>query len=265
MDYEHLLLEKKDGIATITLNNPERLNAVSWGMRRSLILAVAEVAKDDEIKVAIVTGAGRGFCAGADLTRGEGTSSPDEVSRQTLIHSPVMYTIGEPFVKLTKPVIAAINGVCAGMGFSLILSCDIRIASEAARFTSVWILRGMVPDNAFTYLLSNAIGRAKAMELMLTGEQVKAAEAERLGIVSRVVPPDDLMKVARELATKLAQQPPITLELTKKIVNHGMAEIMARYVDLESRAQQISTQTEDHKEAVRAFLEKLPPAPFKGK
>jgi len=265
MDYEDILLEKKDGIATIILNNPEKFNAVTWKMRRSLLLAVNEVAKDDEMRVVIVTGAGRGFCAGADLTRGERPSESGEISRQTLLQSPVMYTIGEPFVKLTKPVIAAINGVCAGMGFSLILSCDIRIASETARFTSVFILRGMVPDNALTYLMPNTIGRSKALELMLTGDIISAAEAERVGIVSRVVPPNELMKVARELATRIAKQPPVAVELTKRVTNQGMADNMARQVNLESRAQQISTQTEDHKEAVRAFLEKRPPAPFKGR
>ncbi len=265
MDYEDLLLEKKDGIATITLNNPDRLNAVTWKMRSSLLSAVDEIAKDDEMKVVIVTGAGRGFCSGADLTRGQRSDESAEVSRQTLIHSPVMYTIGEPIAKLTKPVIAAVNGVCAGMGFSLILSCDIRIASETARFSSVWILRGMVPDNAFTCLLPNAIGRSKAMELMLTGEQVSAAEAERLGIISRVVPPDELIKTAQELAAKIAQQPPIAAELTKKLVNHGMVDNMAFFSDLESKAQQICFQSEDYKEAVHAFLEKRPPAPFKGR
>ncbi len=168
MEYEDLLLEKKDGIATITLNNPERLNAVSWKMRSSLRLAVDEIAKDDEMRVVIITGTGRGFCAGMDLTRGEAPSEPGQVSRQTLLQSPVMYIIGEPFVKLTKPVIAAINGVCAGMGFTLILSCDIRIASETARFTSAWILRGMIPDTAFTYLLPSVVGRSKGLELMLT-------------------------------------------------------------------------------------------------
>ena len=264
MDYEDVLLDKKDGIATITLNNPEKFNAVTWKMRRSLLLAVNEVAKDDEMRVVIVTGAGRGFCAGADLTRGERPSESGEISRQTLLQSPAMYTIGEPFAKLTKPVIAAVNGVCAGMGFSLILSCDIRIASETARFTSVWILRGMVPDNAFTYLLTNAIGKAKALELMLTGEQVRAAEAERLGIVSRVVPPDDLMKVARELAAKIAQQAPIPVSLTKKMVWRGLFDNLTRQLDLETNALQICHQTEDYKEGMASFREKRP-AQFKGR
>jgi len=176
-----------------------------------------------------------------------------------------MYTIGNLFIELTKPVIAAVNGVCAGMGFSLALSCDIRIASEAARFISVWISRGMVPDNAFTYLLPTTIGKSKALELMFTGERVSAAEAERLGIVSLVVSPDDLMKVARDLATKIAQQPPVTIELTKRVVNHGISDITTRYADLESKSQRISMQTEDSQEARRAFFEKRPPAPFKGR
>ena len=274
MDYEDLLLEKEEGIATITLNVPEKLNALTGKMGRSLPLAVDEIAKDDKVRVVIVTGAGRGFCSGADVSGmargsasgGQGTSSGDtaEVSRYALLQV-VGWPFADVFPKLNKPVIAAINGPCVGAGFSLALSCDIRIASETARFGAVQIARALVPDAGMTHFLPNVVGISRAMELMFTAEIINAAEAERLGIVSRVVPPDELMKVSRELAARIAQQAPIPVELTKKIVWQGLLDGLTRQLDLETYAQRICRQTEDHRESVRAFLEKQPQPRFKGK
>ncbi len=266
MDYEDLLLEKKDGIANITLNVPEKLNALTTKMRNSLPLAGDEIAKDDEVRVVIVTGAGRGFCSGADVSRMR--TSPGEATEVSSRYERLQIT-GWPFVdvfpRLNKPVIAAITGACVGGGLSLALSCDIRIASETARFGSVFILRGLGPDNGITHFLSNIAGTSKALELMFTGEIISAAEAERVGIVSRVVPPDKLMKTARELATRIAQQAPIPIELTKKIVWRGLIEDITHQVDLETYAYRICQQTEDHREAARAFLDKQPQPQFKGK
>lgn len=261
MEYEDLLLEKEDGIATITLNAPDKLNALTMEMRRSLLLATDEVAKDDEVRVVIVTGAGRGFCSGAYL--GGGAQGEPSRSQRLEVLGPAFGA--EAFFKMDKPVIAAINGVAAGAGYALALSMDIRIASETARFGAVFVLRGLVPDCGITYWLPRIVGTSKALELMFTGEIIDAAEAERLGIVSRVVPPDDLMPATRELAAKIAQQPPIPVELTKRIVYRSMADDVARHLDLETWAQRICNQSEDSREAIRAFLEKRPPAPFKGK
>ena len=268
MDYEDLLLEKKDGIATITLNVPEKLNSLTQKMRMSLPLAIGEIAKDDEVRVVIVTGAGRGFCSGADVTAmaargrpGEPTEAPPRYTRTQGAGWPVERPC---FPDLTKPVIAAINGPCVGGGFSLAMSCDIRIASEAARFGVAQVARGLVPDWSLTYFLPVAIGVSRALELMFTAEIISAAEAERLGIVSRVVPPDELIKVARELATKIAKQPPFSVELAKKIVLRGIFDNLTRQLDLESWGNSVCRTSEDHREAVRAFLEKRPPQ-FKGK
>ena len=265
MAYEDLLLEKKGGIATITLNVPDKLNPLTGKMIASLYLAVDEIAKDDEVRVVIVTGAGRGFCSGADVTsfmRSPGDTT--EVSRKTLLQV-VGWNYAAVFPKLDKPVIAAINGACVGGGFSVALSCDIRIASETARFAAAQVTRGIVADSGLSYYLPNTVGRSKALELMFTGELISAAEAERFGIVSRVVPPDDLMKVAHELAAKIAQQPPIPVELTKRIVYRTMLDDIARHLDLETWAFRICIQTEDHRESVRAFLEKRPQPQFKGR
>ena len=266
MDYEDLLLEKEGGIATITLNRPEKLNALSVEMRMSLALATDEIAQDDEVRVVIVTGAGRGFCSGADVggqaARIDGKTA--EVSRHERLQTtgwPYAYA----FPGLSKPVIAAINGVCVGAGFSIALSCDIRIASETARFGTVQIARALVPDAGCTFYLPHAIGTSRALELMFTAEIINATEAERLGIVSRMVPPDELMKVTRELADKIAQQAPIPIELTKKMVWRSLFDNIARQLDLETWAQNICRGTEDHRESVRAFMEKLPQPQFKGK
>jgi len=265
MNYEDLLLEKKDEIATITLNVPEKLNALTLKMRMNLPLVATELAEDDEVRVVIVTGAGRGFCSGADVT-GLRTSPGDstEVSRYALLQV-VGWPYADVFPRLDKPVIAAINGACVGAGFSLALSCDIRIASETARFGAAQVARALVPDAGMTYYLPLAVGVSRAMELMFTAEIINAAEAERLGIVSRVVPPDELMKVTRELAVRIAQQAPIPVELTKKMVWRGLMDRLNRQLDLETYAQPICKQTDDHRESVRAFLEKQPRPYFKGK
>ena len=260
MKYEHLLLEKKDKIATITLNQPEKLNAFSIKMRESLGLAVGEIAKDDDVRAVIVTGAGRAFSSGVDLT----TTRAEPSRYESLEVTGPNFRVDLIF-QLDKPVIAAVNGVCAGMGFSLALSCDIRIASEAARFSAIFIRRGLIPDCGATYLLPKIVGISKALELMFTGEIIDAAEAKQLGIVSRVVPPDKLMETAQELAAKIAQQPPVAIELTKRVVHRSMIDDLYHHYDWETYAQQVCRNTEDRAEAIRAFLEKREPAPFQGR
>ncbi len=264
MNYEDLLLEKKDGIATITLNAPDKLNALTMKMRKSLPLAVDEVAKDDEVRVVIVTGAGRAFSAGGDIEAMKARLS-GTLKQSRYEHLQLVGYWADVFPRLDKPVIAAINGAAVGGGFSLAMSCDIRIASQKARFGCLYILRAVVPGGGVTYFLPRVVGTSKALELMFAGELIDAVEAERLGIVSRVVPPDELMKVSQEMATRIAQQPPIALELTKRLVYRSMIEDIARHLDWETYAQQLCFQTEDHKESVRAFLEKRPQPQFKGK
>jgi enoyl-CoA hydratase/carnithine racemase len=265
MAYEDLLLEKDGQIAIITLNLPQKLNALSRKMTRSLVLAIDEIAKDDEIRVVILTGAGRGFCSGADVSAMLDRESVAQASRFERFQV-LGWPFYDAFPRLDKPVIAAINGPCVGGGFSLALSCDVRIASEAAVFGAAQVARGLVPDYGMTYYLPMVLGVSRALELMFSGAvPIDAAEALRLGIVSRVVPPGELMKAARELATRFAQQAPIPVALTKRIVWRSLFDGLSRQLDLETAAQQICFQTEDHKESVSAFLEKRPLPKFKGK
>ena len=264
-EYEDLLLDRDSGIVTITLNVPEKLNALTQPMRRSLISVVGEIARDDEVRVVIITGAGRGFCSGADVSDQAARLSGEaiELPRRILLG----LTGGafcDLFPNLNKPIIAAINGPCAGMGFSLALSMDIRIASESARFVSSQIARGLVPDVGLSYYLPQAVGHSSALELIFTARQIDATEAEHLGIVSKVVPAGDLLKAAHELAQMISQQPPVSVELTKRMVWRGIKDNLDRQLDLETYAQNICTDTEDHKEGIKAFFEKRPPR-FKGR
>lgn len=264
MNYEDLSLEKKDRIATITLNAPDKMNALTMVMRKSLLSVVDEIAKDDQVRVVILTGAGRAFCAGGDITamkaRLEGTQTQTRYERLQRIGY-----WGDALVRLDKPVIGAINGAAVGAGFALALNCDIRIASETAKFGSLFIARALTPDSGMTYFLPRTVGLSKALELMYTGELLTAAEAKSLGIVSRVVAPDEVMKTAWELAARIAQQAPIALELTKRMVYRGILDDLANHLDWETYSQQLCFNTEDHKQSVLAFLEKRSTPPFQGK
>jgi len=264
MDYEDLLLEKKGGIATITLNVPEKLNAITRKMSMSLALVTNKIAQDDEVRVVIVTGAGRGFCSGADVSAMQARPGVAEVPRYARLQV-TGWPHSDVFPKLDKPSIAAINGPCVGGGLSLALSCDIRIASETARFSVAQVARALVPDFGLTYYLPLAVGTSKALELMYTAELFDATEAERVGIVSRVVALDELMKEAQELATKIVQQAPLSVELTKKMVWRSMFDGLVRQLDLETWASRICGQSEDHRESVKAFMNKQPSPKYKGR
>jgi 2-(1,2-epoxy-1,2-dihydrophenyl)acetyl-CoA isomerase len=260
MSYEDLLLDIQDGIATVTLNVPDKLNALTLGLRRSLLRIGVDLATDDDVRVIVVTGAGRGFCSGADLA-----SPGAEQTRRTRLAFVGSSHGSDSFFKMDKPVIAAVNGPCVGAGFSLALSMDIRIASEDARFSAVFVRRGLVPDCGISHWLPQAVGMSKAMEMMFTGEIIGAAEAERIGIVSKVVPADELLPAAYDLANRIAAQPPVSVELSKRIAYRGVHDKVAQQIELESAAQGICSGSEDNREAVRAFFEKRPPNPWLGR
>lgn len=257
MSYKHLIVDKRDGIATVTLNRPDKLNALNREMKGELPLLWDELQKDDDVRVTIITGAGRGFCSGADLTDPRIGKHDDE---QRWIR---LMALGEretpPLRNLPKPTIAAVNGVVAGAGMSICLACDIRIASTKARFTVPFVKRGIVPDGGTTYLLPRAVGLARALELAYTGRMVEAEEAERIGLVNRVVEHDDLLKEARSFAETLLGMPPITLGLVKSAILRGSVNDLDSQLYFETYAQNICASTEDTREAMRAFIEKREP------
>jgi len=268
MEYATLMLEKEDGIATLTLNRPHKLNAIDAIMMRELPVAFQEVAQDKEVRVLIITGAGRGFCSGLDIgiLRDIIAGPSGELTQpgQGLPQMPRSYPgVLEPRY-LAKPVIAALNGIAAGGGLVLAMAADIRIASEKATFSQIFVRLG-VPDGASTFLLPKLVGLGKALELAFTGDIIDAREAERIGLVNKVVPHDALMQSATELAARIAKGPPATLAVTKEAMCRGFtATDLDSHVEYELKLVGLTLATEDFKEGVTAFLEKREPF-FKGR
>jgi 2-(1,2-epoxy-1,2-dihydrophenyl)acetyl-CoA isomerase len=262
MSLNDLLLEKENGITTLTLNRPDKYNALTNEMVKELRRIFEEMHRDDSTKVLILTGAGRAFCSGADVVRRLAAGGEAEKTRWELI-SPMGSNL-LALAKMPKPTIAAINGVVAGVGNSLALACDIRIASEQARFTTAWVKVGFIPDGGATYFLPRILGMSKALELMFTGDMIDAAEAERIGLVSRVVPHNDLMTAVKELATRIAKGPSVAIELMKKGAYRSLDHDLESQLDFESFAQEICRNTKDHKEGVEAFMQKREPK-FEGR
>ncbi len=257
-NYEDMIVQKEDGVVTITLNRPGRLNAFSAAMREGLKRVIREARVDDEAKVLIFTGAGRGFCSGADV----GADAPREdgkpIPRWQFMEP--RYSWVNEMRSLDKPIIAAVNGVAAGGGFSIALACDIRIASEEAKFVSAFVRRGLIPDTCATYFLPRIVGTARALELMWSGDSIDAKEAERIGLVNKVVPPDNLMKVAREFAVRLAKGPSVAIELTKRAVYAGLESDLQTQGVYEHYLQFLFiNETYDRKEGMLSFQQKRPP------
>ena len=247
----------ENGVAVLTLNRPDKLNACTTAMYNGIIQVVDEVRQNDDVKVLVLTGAGKGFCAGSDAknrlkARVKGNSLAR--SRSEMI-APVGY-FGQALYDLEKPTIAAVNGVCAGAGLSFALLCDIRIASDKSKFGAVWTRMGLVPDVGATYLLPRTVGVDKAIMLCFTGELVDAAEAERIGLVTEVVEHDLLMSRVHEIAAKIAEGPSVAIELAKRCIYRAMGGNYASQLDFESYAQNVCFQTEDFQEAIAAFKEK---------
>jgi len=264
MNYETMDIVKQDRIAVLTLNRPDKLNAVSPQMWWELARAMEEIQRDDEVRVLILTGKGRGFCAGADvaetLTLVVSGNAPPRTKEQ--LKEPVGIA-GLRLAKIGKPTLAAVNGVAAGMGFSLALACDIRIASENARFTNAFVRMGLVPDNGLTYFLSRLVGLSKALEIMYICEPINAREAERIGLVNRVVPAGNLMEITMGLAKRIVEAAPIAIEMTKQTATRAINCDLEQLIEIETYAQKVCLETEDFKEGVAAFLEKRLPS-FRG-
>jgi len=260
MEFEKMTLEKHEGVVTLTLNNPESLNAMSTEMWKDLKRVTETVRDDDESKVMIMTGAGRAFCSGSDVKGrlAARLSGQKLENTQKELLEPTGY-VAHLMRTLDIPIIAAINGTAAGAGLSLALLGDIRIASETARFSAVWVRVGLIGDLGATHLLPRIVGTSKALELLATGEMIDAREAERIGLVTRVVPPQELMPAAREMATRLANGPSVAIKLTKRAVYKGIQNDLLTQLDFESYAQNVCRNTEDYKEGVKAFIEKRKP------
>jgi 2-(1,2-epoxy-1,2-dihydrophenyl)acetyl-CoA isomerase len=256
MAYETLLTETADQVLTITLNRTERLNALNRKVLAELANVFGVAEQDAAIRCIVLTGAGRGFCSGADLT-GDGPRDPNASTADIVRQS---YNVAIRRIRgIEKPVIAAVNGVAAGAGMSLALACDIRLASEAAWFTNGFARIGLIPDSGGTLFLPLLVGYAKAAELAFTCDRVQAAEAHRLGLVNHVVPAEELMGRTHELAARLAAMPTRALGLTKRAFNHAMMPHLDAVLEYEAELQEIAARTHDHREGVAAFREQRQP------
>jgi enoyl-CoA hydratase/carnithine racemase len=258
---ETLLVDRpRTGIAVATLNRPDRLNALTFQMFDELARLAADIAADDRLRVLVLTGAGRGFCAGLDLT--DAATLPGMTTATLLDGQEGWSRAITSFRRLPKPVIAAVNGPAAGAGFSLALAADIRIATPAARLSAAYIKIGLTGgDCGSSWMLPRIVGLGHAYEILLTGRLVEADEAARMGLVNRVVPAEDLLTSALEMAELIAANSPLGVRLTKQMVQANVdAPSLEAAVELENRNQTLTAGTQDMAEALAAFLEKRPPA-----
>lgn len=257
MSYEHVLLHRSEGIGTLTLNRPEKLNAFVGIMRQELVDALDELDQDPAVRVIIITGAGRGFCAGADVDY-----LAELVERRDVDTMAALVEAGRRAVTViresAKPVIGSINGVAAGGGANLALACDLRIASDQARLGQTFNRIGLHPDWGGTYFLPRLVGPARALELIWLAEVIDAGECLRLGLFNRVVPqhtlPDETMAIARALVAK----PPLALALAKRAVYQSLDRTLPQMLDYELDAQLRCFESGDAAEGIHAFVEKRP-------
>jgi len=267
MAYKEIIYSVDAQVAVITLNRPERMNALTTTTHTELAQAIDGAAKDENVRVLVLTGAGKGFCSGDDVK--DIFLSPEETTwkgremRLRHLQGEHLFGGGHRLLEINKPSIAAVNGAAVGYGCDLTLMCNMRVASENARFGEVFLRVGLIPDEALI-LLPRLVGLAKTYELVLTTDIIDATEAERIGLVNKVVPHEDLMKATLELAHKIASKPPIAVQLAMEGIRRGLSLAMKEFMQYEASAFTFCSETEDHIEGARAFTEKREPV-FKGR
>ena len=260
MGYQQILCEVADGVATVTLNRPERLNAWTPVMAEELAAAFAHCDSDDAVRVILVTGAGRGFCAGADLAAGrDAFADAGRAERQEHVRAERAAAV-RPW-EMKKPIIAAINGAAVGVGITMTLQWDIRIAAESAKIAFAFVRRGVIPEALSTWFLPRLIGVSRAAELLYSGRTLTAREALDYGVVGRVVPDAELLPAARALADDIARNAaPVSVAIAKRLIWHNLAEIdLPRAEQIENRLFGWTGTQPDAREGVAAFLEKRAP------
>tara|TARA_R110002153_G_scaffold40633_2_gene116224 strand:- start:9914 stop:10696 length:783 start_codon:yes stop_codon:yes gene_type:complete len=249
--HQSILIERDGPIATVSFNRPVSLNAIEASIRAELGSAIKEVNEDDNIRVVILTGVGRAFCAGADLTETlpEGASVEDGLNEQ---YKPVLMAISNA----PKPWISAVNGAAAGIGSAFAMACDLTLMADDAYLYQAFAAIGLIPDGGATWHLAHTIGRKKAFELIAFGEKLKATDCLQLGLCNKVVPADKLMEEAKAMAIILASKAPLSLRYAKEAMNAAMSHDLANTISIEARLQEICANSDDAKEGGQAFLEK---------
>jgi 2-(1,2-epoxy-1,2-dihydrophenyl)acetyl-CoA isomerase len=261
-DYETLEVETAESVTTVKLNRPDSLNAIDRRMGDELVDLLEAVDADDETRVVVLTGSGRGFCAGADVADLAQAASGDQEwrpadMRQVMRANSVR--VARALMEFEKPLVGAVNGPCAGAGVGLALACDVLVASEDASFSVVFVRRGLVPDYGVTYLLPRLVGLRTARELCLSGDKRTAAEWAELGLVSRVVDGDDLLASAQAEAGRLAAGAGVALRLTKRLLNESFDLDYSTVLDREFTYQALCFASADAQEGVQAFMERRDP------
>ncbi len=260
MELKHIIYSKEKGIAKVTINRPEVRNALNIRVREELRDIVGELQKDSDVRVAIITGAGEAFVSGADVSIFKG-AKPVAIEKFVSTLSQALYTSIEA---LDIPVIAMINGYCFGAGMELAMGCDIRVASEKAKFGQLEINVGLIPGGGANVRLPRLVGWGRAKEMIFTGKIIDANEAGRVGLVDKVVPHDKLEEEVKQLAENIAKKSPLLIKLAKKTINNAMYTDLAAGLNYEKAMFSLCFSTEDNAEGINAFLEKRKPE-FKGK
>ncbi len=250
---ETIAISTDSHVTTITLDRPDALNALNATMRRELLAALKQAGRDDAVRAVVVTGAGRGFCSGADL---RGGSSEREFRR---VRTREYHPLVELMRSMPKPIVAAVNGVAAGAGVSLALACDLVIASVDARFVPAFHRIGLVPDSGLTRTLVRALGRHRAFEVLLGERTLGADEAHAAGLVAAVIPADQLAEATRALAERLAAGPTSAIGMTKRLINAAEQDPLIESLAAEAALQGVAGRGADHAEGVAAFAEKRDP------
>lgn len=256
--FETIRYEVKDSAAWITLNRPDRLNAFILQLNREIQKAVKTAERDEGVRVIVITGEGRAFCSGQDLSEVDENMDHGDVLRRQ--YGPMVKALED----CPKPIIAAVNGVAAGAGFSLALACDFRLVSEKASFIQSFVHVGLVPDSGNLYYLSNLVGYAKAMELAVLGEKVSPREAEDLGLATKVIPADSWEEETARFVGRIASLPTKAIGSMKRLLKDAPKRTFDEYLEKEAYAQRMAGMTADHREGVEAFMAKKKPV-FQGR
>jgi len=257
MKFETIILKKQDHIATLTMNRPDKMNALNVQMLQETVAAIEEVAKDDDVRVMVLAAAGKAFCSGADLSDGgkaAGLAGTPNEMRSNVRNSYQKVTMG--LQRMDKPTIAMVGGPAVGAGCDFAFGCDMRVGSERAKFRNSFVKVGLIPGGGGTWLYTRVLGLGRGLEFLFTGDFLEAEEAARIGVLNKLVPADQLESVTMELAQKIAKNPPLAVQMSKVMAYKALETNLEAALAMSAAYQALALSSEDHREGVNAFMEK---------